>query len=251
MSRYVLAALVAACAIATAAPAVASAGAGHRHDPAHLPNLVSVAPQVVVIGQADDRSGPALRFNYATANVGAAPLDIMAEVTGEELAPAHQCVRWAAPRVCLAREEVGGIQWHEPHGHFHFEDYAQYELRRVDASGRPVMDDDGLVRTSEKISFCLIDSDKHSEADPAYATPFYVSCIARAGWQGITPGYQDIYHYGRTGQQIPLTGIDDGVYALVFTVDPDGLLFESDRSDNTSHALVRIRNGTVRIVEAP
>lgn len=214
-------------------------------DDLDLPTIIPLAPFNIQTGDADDESGPAMRFSFSTANVGDVPLDIVGAVGTDELTPAHQCVRWAAPRVCLERREVGGIYWHEPHGHFHFSDYALYELRELDAERQPVTDADGLVATSEKISFCLIDSEPYGDPHPLYPTPFYLSCLAGAGFMGLSPGWQDIYPPRRPGQQILLSDIPDGDYALLATLDPENLLFLAE-AERTAFTRVAIRGDTVR-----
>jgi hypothetical protein len=219
--------------------------AGLADEELDLPNLVPLPAHTLGIGLADDRSGPALRFAVTTVNMGAHSFDVLPEQLDPFTARAHQCVRWAAPRVCLERREVGRMHWHDDHQHFHLQDYAQFELRRLDEEGQPVLGAEGLVAVSRKLGFCLAEFQQHHDAGPPYVAPYYVFCAATIGYQGLSPGWQDTYAATRTGQQIPLAGIPDGEYALLVRIDPDEGLYESDRSDNVSVRFLELRDGRV------
>jgi hypothetical protein len=58
--------------------------------------------------------------------------------------------------------------------------------------------------------------------------------------QGISPGWSDVYDHTVDGQHIPIDGVPPGRYALVITLDPDGLLHEQTRTDNTAFSWVWI-----------
>lgn len=229
------------------------AAAGAAEEDLHLPNLVPLPPFNITNGTVDGGGGPAVRFAFAPANRSEHPFDIMAEVSTGEFAPAYQCVKWLAPRVCEERREVGEIVWHQPHGHYHFEDYGRYELRRLDEDGTPDFDDEGLLVSSEKISFCLIDSDRDAnyDAGPLYAAPFYLGCFVRAGSMGVSPGWVDIYSPSRPGQMLPLADVADGRYAIVAHLDPSGRLFDADPTDNMAYTVIDVRNRRAFEVAAP
>jgi hypothetical protein len=253
-----------------------SAGGGV---PLQVPNLVPRAPSGLVIDpHGEDTGGEELRFALATMNVGDWALDLVGEVVAphgeapEEEAIARQCVRFVLDTgavQCLERREVGTLVWHpEPdHQHWHFADFADYELRVLTPSGQPDMSPGGLVAASEKVSFCLLDSSQawapfvHT-SDPAKNVTEAEENLRQATlWakafrsvprnsrcpeddpdlrQGISPGYQDVYAASTSGQSVPLGGVPDGTYALVVTVNPRGVLFEATRSDNTASVAVRI-----------
>ena len=56
---------------------------------------------------------------------------------------------------------------------------------------------------------------------------------------GTSVGWSDIYPANYDKQWIPVGGLR-GCFAFVMTVDPYGLLFESDENDNTSRRLVHL-----------
>jgi hypothetical protein len=127
---------------------------------------------------------------------------------------------------------VGTFYFHRApgHNHFHFDDFARYELwtqgnyeRAVNAgfaSGRP------LVK-SKKISFCVEDS--QAVASNASATPMYRTVPCSPAMQGISVGWADLYDYGLSDQwvdvgQIPLA---DGAYVIRIVGDPSNKIYES------------------------
>ncbi len=221
-----------------AAPAVAARpGAAEQ-----LPNLVALPPFDIAIERADSGHGDAIRFATGAANRGEHPLELSGQPSSPSEAVAYQCIAWMQPRVCGDREEVGRFIWHPQHGHYHFEDFALYELRKLRRSGAPDLRQRGLVATSGKISYCIIDVEADDQNRPLlyyFPYPLYYSCFTGIGIQGISPGWKDIYAKGTIGQEIALEGVPDGTYALTVEIDPADRLMETDETDNS--ALVRLR----------
>ncbi len=153
---------------------------------------------------------------------------------------------WTTHRVCQERVHVGNFAFHQAHAHYHFQDYALYELRRLDAEGRPDMTPGGLVAPGTKAAFCLIDYDPDGPAShPVYENehPLYLTCTGSfgVGVQGISPGWRDTYRSGLDGQQIPIAGVPrDRDYALVITADPTNRLWETREDDNVSWERVQL-----------
>lgn len=214
-----------------------------------LPNLVPLLPTDIGTGPTDQGNGRAIRFTASTANLGDFPLELAGRP--DSTAPnsaAMQCVAWLVDRVCGSYQPVGTFVYHEAHAHYHFEDFALYELRRV-RNSKPVMGKKGLVAPSTKASFCLIDSARAGPSPgPAYDNPhpLYASCVAGTpaggfiGVQGISPGWMDIYTSGLPGQQIPIDAVPSGRYAIVVTTDPENRLAESNENDNVAFAIVSL-----------
>lgn len=215
---------------------------------AQLPNLVPLAPFAVRLGEPDPGTGSvALRFSVAVANRSDYAFDLLGTPTAStSRSDAHQCVAWAAPRACTERAPIGSFVWHPEHQHHHFEDFAEYELRSLTATGRPDMSPKGLVAGGQKISFCLIDYEPDErDRDPAYdqGWPLYLSCAAGAGQQGISPGWRDVYSWYLEGQQIVVDDVAPGTYALVVHMDPDRRILESNDADNTTATRLRLLPG--------
>jgi hypothetical protein len=213
-----------------------------------LPNLVPLKVTDAGVGQTDDGTGEALRFSVSTANRGQYALDLTAIPNAgfPQTSDAYQCVMWSTDRVCQERRLVGTFTFHDAHTHYHFEEYALYELRRLKPNGEPDMSSEGLAAPGFKASFCLIDYDQDRPAtNPMYDAPhpLYLTCTGSfgVGVQGISPGWRDTYDASLPGQQIPIAGVPRGRdYALVITADPENLLWETNEDDNVAWSKIRI-----------
>jgi hypothetical protein len=113
--------------------------------------------------------------------------------------------------------------WSPCHGHYHLEGFSDYRLE--DEVG-------GIVRQGHKQAFCLRD-------DKSYAGP-----LPSAGYdcsdQGITSGWGDTYYAALDGQWVDITGVPEGDYVLVVTINADGLVPEIDVFPNTAHVPVHV-----------
>jgi hypothetical protein len=217
-----------------------------------LPNLVPLVPYDLHVGSTDDGTGDAIRLSVSTANRGRYALDLTAVPnTGfPQTSDAYQCVTWVTERVCQDRRLVGRFVFHAAHNHYHFEDYALYELRRLDEAGQPDMSPEGLAAPGVKASFCLIDYDRDGPPPhPVYERehPLYLTCTGSfgVGVQGISPSWRDTYVSGLDGQQILIDGVPDGDYAVVVTADPKNRLAETNETDNVSFQRVRLQGGSL------
>lgn len=191
--------------------------------------------------QTFSRGAPELWFDTWAQNFGTVPLDVMPDDPDNPATTAvTQCVSWTAEYVCRQRQASGGFSWHEEHTHFHFNDFAAYALRHVNADGSVDYSDAGLVGISDKVSFCLMDS-RRVKVDST-SVPTYHTCSNRR--QGITPGWTDIYGASLPGQNFPLTGVADGRYAIVVDMNTSGTVRESDLTDNRVEAIIDVTVGT-------
>jgi hypothetical protein len=110
------------------------------------------------------------------------------------------------------------------HGHYHFEDFAQYDLLATNGD---------LVASGHKVGFCLLDD--HPWSATANPQAKY-SC----GDQGIQVGWGDVYQAGLPCQFIDVTGVTPGDYFLRLIVNPAGLLPESETNNNVTLVAVSI-----------
>ncbi|HET7694706.1 MAG TPA: lysyl oxidase family protein [Vicinamibacterales bacterium] len=144
------------------------------------------------------------------------------------------------------------------HQHYHFRNYAKYEL--IDPAT-------GTVWRAAKRGFCMLDTDPN----PAWLTGapgpgFYRSCgsTSHAGNQGVSAGWTDTYRFFLGGQYFVLDGGDGqppvpaGRYIIRITANPpftpsggepcpytDGsgachMLEESNYANNTAEAEIEI-----------
>jgi len=149
------------------------------------------------------------------------------------------------------------------HHHFHFRNYAKYELYPIRANGSL-----GTAVKARKRGFCMIDTTPF-QSDGGVETWVYHSCGTPeiAGNQGISVGYADTYVKSLAGQYFvlddPAEPVPAGDYILRITVNPGfaptagepcpvldsatGLchnFFESSYSDNVGQIRITIPNRT-------
>lgn len=187
---------------------------------------------------------PEIWFDTLSMNVGTAAVDLQADdPTAQGGSTVSQCVSWTAEFVCRDRRPVGGFSWHAAHRHYHYDDFAAYSFRRLAADRSVDYSPAGLIATSGKVSFCLVDGLR--VRDHARLAPRYVSCTQVN--QGISPGWADLYTADLEGQQMELGDIADGRYALVVDIDPADHLYETDNVHNRVEILVDISNDAHRV----
>jgi hypothetical protein len=124
----------------------------------------------------------------------------------------------------LAPFDPAMFEYHDCHGHRHMHGYASYELRTLDG---------GIAATGHKQGFCLLDSQRWltGAADRRY------TCVD----QGLTSGWADLYARTVDGQWVDVTGLPQGDYLLVVTINAEGLLPEAvDHHPNTAAIVVRL-----------
>jgi len=146
------------------------------------------------------------------------------------------------------RRRVGCFTFDPAHGHWHFEDYASYQL--FDLAGN-------LVKKHSKVGFCLVDnhhvSDGSLPGDPG-AGGYYGHVVSVCGdlqVQGVSVGWADTYFWSLPGQFIGIGGVADGNYCLVSTTDPDNRIKETDENDNEARLQIAITGDTVETVSRP
>lgn len=184
-----------------------------------------------------------LRFSTTSWNKGTGPLQLEAGAvdTGSGKQQVYQ--RVFNSDGTSSRFFAGWFQWHPAHNHFHFDDYAIYELQPVDAPG-------GSLRTGQKTTFCVMDTTKIDSSLPgAPASAVYSACGNQI--QGMSVGWGDTYGASLAGQEIDFTDNADGIYQLKIIIDPNKNIVESDENDNESCALLSItKPSTVRVLDS-
>jgi hypothetical protein len=106
------------------------------------------------------------------------------------------------------------------HHHFHFRNYASYELFPVNANGTL-----GPAVKARKRGFCMIDTTPYTETTPAKEKVYYnCGTPETAGNQGISTGWADTYVKQLAGQYFvlddPNEPVPAGKYLLRITVNP-------------------------------
>jgi len=133
---------------------------------------------------------------------------------------------------------VGTFVFHPAHDHWHFENFARYELHNLSADGSV---GGNVYASADKVSFCLID--EVSFLPKPRSLPAYSGCN-QIQPQGISVGWVDVYPSSLPDQNLDVTRIPEGDYWLVSTADPDNLINEGGGpSENNNTAAVRVHIG--------
>ena len=138
--------------------------------------------------------------------------------------------------------QTGCMIYHPAHAHWHFEDFARYELRRI-GSGE-------IVSSTTKVSFCLADSGPFDPSLGGYdSTRFYDDCSEDAT-EGLSIGWSDTYVFSLPGQTIDIRGVPDGDYCLAVTADPSDIVRESDESNNEAATRITLEGNAAAVSPA-
>jgi hypothetical protein len=200
---------------------------------------------------AEEGAQTCLRFDTLFGNVGEGPLEMRFAIPRDPASDA----RTISQRIYRSDgtfEERSGGQWefHNAHGHYHYTAFGLSRLWATDGTGARVGPEP--IRTGDKVSFCMIDTDLEAFGVKGNGPRTYhaTDCLAPTESdadndylvQGMTPGWGDLYDWFLPDQYIEVSGLPDGDYILDTTTDPGGLLTESDTSNNCASVVVRLTN---------
>jgi hypothetical protein len=126
-------------------------------------------------------------------------------------------------------------EWDPCHGHYHYEDYADYDLIDVLTST--------TLPIGTKNGFCVLDLETW---DPDLAVN---GCNTYdCNYQGISVGCADVYDSALQCQWIDITGIANGDYDLRVTVNPAQRITELDYGNNAATVRIHISDTDVTLV---
>ncbi len=106
--------------------------------------------------------------------------------------------------------------WAPCHAHYHFQNYMSYRLKDMNGN---------IVALGLKVGFCVLDVFRWS---PSAGNSAKYSCTD----QGIQVGWGDVYDSTLDGQWIDITGIPAGNYNIEIECNPQGIIQESNYSNN-------------------
>lgn len=207
------------------------------------PDLITWREKLEDVEIVDSGGTKLLRFSNAAANIGQGDLMLYGVVQPDGTTFAYQRV-WNDNGTYT--DHLAGtflFAGHEDHNHWHFDDFADYNLRALAPDGSPGQ----IVATSQKVSFCLMDSVAYDLSLPSARLTAYHTCDR----QGISIGWADLYARNLAGQNINLTAVADGVYWLESVADPNNRLLEMDDGNNVARLKIQIdqAGNTVAILE--
>lgn len=121
-----------------------------------------------------------------------------------------------------------------------------FTLNQVNADGTP----GAQVAVSPKSDYCLTGDTYIGGVPntPNSTSPMQSNCSDPTKPLGWSVGWADQYDQTDNGQPIPLTGIPDGTYVLVATIDPFHVLQESDPANNSVYTTLQIAGSSVTVV---
>lgn len=199
------------------------------------------------------KNGNFLQFSATVWNAGDSPLVVDGfRQDGQDEMDAYQYF-FDGDGNQTGYQQVGNMHWdpRPTHQHWHFEDFARYELLRADQT-RAVK--------SRKEAFCLANTDSVDATVPNAAwnpdnTDLATSCgdySALSIREVLASGWGDTYAQFRAGQSFDLRGLPNGTYYVAVTANPKNRLVESSTDNNVSLREVII-SGTEgnRTVEVP
>ena len=145
---------------------------------------------------------------------------------------------------------AGRFTYHQGHGHFHYDGYANYKLRARNpdgSAGAYVTRADGTGVVGAKTGFCLINvsgsftmlNGQSSTSIPSYNATGQPSTGCGL-LQGVSVGRADVYSSSLEGQWLDVTGVPNGQYFLEMEMDGENAVLESDDVNNIRNFAVTL-----------
>ena len=239
----------------SAAVTIASAGATNVNfagalDPnaVNLPDLSVIVPTGSEIHVDGTGANRVFFYTHDTYNGGSGPLEIQPiynQASGNY--QGYQNVyRFVSPGnwpLVRSTPVAGAFVFHAEHGHFHFP-FASFGLYARNADGSI----GAAVALSPKVGFCIANSFLYNNSLPNAGYGTWGSCSDPTSLRGLSIGAVDEYDYRDDGQSIPIPNLPDGTYWLRAFADPEGLLEESNETNNETDVELRITGNAVTIL---
>lgn len=211
-----------------------------------LPDLQTLPPTDLRLLYDAETGRAIIRFTNSVWNSGQGNLELIGvrnRTTNQ--VQVSQRVYAADPEI-FDEYEVGEFIFDDEHNHWHFERFALYEVWSVDESGSL----DTLVSSGEKVSWCVIDealAETDLPEEMVSTRSNYSHCEGEV--QGLSVGWVDIYESYLPRQWVEIAPLEDGLYVLVSTVNPDHLLYEEDVHNNSGLVYFEIRGLRLKTLE--
>jgi len=208
-----------------------------------LPDLQVLGPSSLYIVPATDEDEKRLKFATVLWNAGPGVLEVHGSTGPDTDEISVQQVLYGEGGLQIPGGTVGRFDFEQRHGHLHLADFARYELWTVAEDGSLLE----LVALNDKVGFCLMDNvliDEEltiGDGEPKYP----IDCGGDV--QGISPGYGDIYVAQLYEQDLVITDLPDGHYALINTVNPGGVIVETTTENNSAMVYLVLEGDEVRV----
>lgn len=205
-----------------------------------LPDLIPFPPQDLRLSH----GGTRIHFSTTYYNAGEGALELTA-VPGAT--PTHEDVERDVSQTIFLRDggststPSGTFFWHEPHQHYHFEDFVDYKVESIENfnyradGGRSLTPSPADIGNTEKATFCVRDISRVDGIENTADDAAYKIC---SRWrQGVSVGWGDTYFHDYPDQFLDITNFPSGQYKLSFDVNPRTRFLESNYSNNYSYVV--------------
>ena len=160
-------------------------------------------------------------------------------------------------------EIVTEFEFHETHNHWHIAGVGEFAVREVvtvngeEVPGEVVEwwdeeEQKTIKASATKVGFCISDVYPYDGTSPATSQKWYWEC--EVGYQGIQPGWVDQYHQSVDGNEINISGVNDGIYFLTHTWNPEDFFVDANGDNDTAWIKFELSkenngNGNRKIIE--
>ena len=209
-----------------------------------LPDLRVLEPSsLYIVAPTEEDDEKRLKFATVLWNAGPGVLEVHGSTDPDTDEISVQQVLYGEGGLQIPGGIVGRFNFEHRHGHLHLGEFARYELWSVAEDGSLLE----LVALNDKVGFCLMDNvliDEEltiGDGEPKYP----IECGGDV--QGISPGYGDIYVAQLYEQDLVITDLPDGRYALINTVNPAGVIVETTTENNSAMVYLVLEGDEVRV----
>lgn len=199
---------------------------------------------------AEDEAQRCLRYSFGLANVGDGVFDIRWTADRLNGFQMTQCIQ--RPNQTPLASPAGTGSWHKTHGHWHYDDVIFHDIWKVTdrSTGEMVKAGDGKKLGYSPADQGIAEWQRFVQA-PAGTSGSAGNCAPGSDSRlGMSAGWGDAYRYQRPGNYVEFGANGDGWYVVRTIADPLGQVLESDESDNTSYAYVRVVGTEVDVLES-
>ncbi len=195
-----------------------------------------------------------LRFSLGPMNMGPGPFQMRFDGPGLE---GKVFQRIHDTDGAVVERGAGTFEYHKTHQHYHHTGFGTLELYRVTDAARGRMVPAG---TGPKQGFCtadivMVNFERFWQAPKDSTESTCLDDYTAAGYvpsgtlMGISPGWADLYGWSMDGNYIEFGDNGDGLYVVRAIADEAGHVLETDETDNTSYAYLKIEGTKIRVLE--
>lgn len=211
-----------------------------------MPDIVAMPPLDITLKKEGNVTN--ILFTTSYWNKGRGPLELVADPKTKGLKT--DITRNVYQRIYSLDGDYterlsGRFLWHQPHLHYHFEDFAVYTFEPVEVDG-PAMKE----KQQFKSTFCVRDSEPIDLSHPgANRDASYKVCGKER--QGISPGWADSYYYTYVDQKFNVSNLPAGKYSLKILINPKDRFDEVTKDNNIGEAIIYldVKNNIVKVLE--